>query len=121
VASTLTLDAQPDIPVLAGATVTITTTGAGASDMVLLAVGETLGTTPISVGKFVTFDVGLATPFIFLPVGMGDVNLSFKLPTVPPALVGTTLNLQAVALGWTFGGGPPTVTASVSNLDALAF
>ena len=113
----LTLDVTPDDTVTAGSTVSVSVGGTNPGDLVFLAFGQTTGNTAVDLG-IASFDLGLAMPFGLLPLP-GDV--SFEVPAVPAAAEGTTLNLQAFSLGFEFGGGAPTATASTSNLDSLSF
>ncbi|MFN3240266.1 MAG: hypothetical protein ACE37K_02010 [Planctomycetota bacterium] len=63
--------------------------------------GDTQGTTPINLGNFASFDLGLAAPFVPAPLGLtdmnGDASLTFTPPTTAPA---GTYYVQGVTVGF---------------------
>ena len=69
--------------------VTLDMTGAGAMSFSFFLVGDTTGTTPISIGNLGSVTLGLAAPFVPVPAGWtdmnGDVSLTFDLPATLPA------------------------------------
>jgi hypothetical protein len=110
-------------------TLTITGSGAAGSDLTfalqgdpsalgLLAVGETTGSTTIHFGPIATLDLGLAQPFILLPIGRtdqnGDVTLTVTLPNNVPSL---DLNGQGMTV--TFSFRPLSIAFCTS--DVVAF
>ncbi|MBI4878714.1 MAG: hypothetical protein HY812_03515 [Planctomycetes bacterium] len=117
----LALNVTPDTVVTAGSTVTIDVTGAAPTDYVFLVFGNTLGSTTVDIGGFVSVTLGLAQPFNLAFLGTGDAALAFTLPQVPPQLAGLTFHMQTFSLALSMGGGMPTVTACVSNMDLLSF
>ena len=119
--ASITLTATPDGTITGGETISIGVTGAGAEDFVFLALGPELGDTSVQLGPFATIDLGLATPFVLLPLGVGDTSIDVGIGEVPAELAGTTLHLQAFSAGFSVGSGGPTVETCVSNLDALTF
>ena len=99
---------------------TFALSGAPPSSLALMVVGPTTGTTTITLG-LLSFDLGLAQPFAVLPLGMtdaaGTASLSLPIPNAP--LPPLALNAQAVTLGFSFGGGPPSLTACTSDVAAF--
>ena len=118
-----------------GQTVTAAVTGAVPNAISFLGAGPTLGTTTFNLGPLTTFSVGLAQPFIILPMGMtdasGNVSLSASVPAnLPPNVIQNfTWHVQSVSLAFNFtmpAPGPlpptfplPTVQVSVSNIGTL--
>jgi hypothetical protein len=97
--------------------VTIALAGAPRAIAIVL-VGETAGTTSIPVGA-ATLDLGLATPFAPIPLGItsanGDVSRTFTVPAGAPAI-----NLMAQGLLTTFSTGPTFgLTFCTSGVEAL--
>lgn len=95
-------------------------TGAPANAPSLLVIGTTLGSTTINLGP-VSFDLGLASPFFGLPLGMTDGNgsagLSIPMPT--QGIPGLDLNAQAVTIGFTIGRGMPTLSVCTSDVESF--
>ena len=120
-----TLNADFNGTLATGGTFALQLSGAPAKAPTLLAAGQTLGQTCFNLGLG-SFCLGLAQPFSLFALGStstdGSVSFSVTLPPIPAALPPLTLNLQAVSLGITFGGGgPPTFGFCVSNVDAVTF
>ena len=110
------------------ATLTVTGTGAPGTALqfqfdgtanpafVLLLVGQTQGTTTVPLGPFGSLTLGLATPFIPVPLGFtdasGDVSRSINVPSA------TTLSLdlfaQGVSTAWVFTPPSPPTPPSLS-------
>jgi hypothetical protein len=104
-----------------GETVAIDVTGATASSLTLLAAGTTAGSTTIMLpGEDLV--LGLAQPFVILPIGVTDANgslsLSVDVPADVPAVPDETLTLQAVTVSFSTGF-PPSFTFCVSNTATL--
>lgn len=86
--------------------VTIDLDGSTPMAFAFVLVGDTAGTTTVSLGSLGTLSLGLAAPFAPLPLGFtdmsGDVSYSFAVPASAPA--GTYL-LQGVTVGFGFTPG----------------
>lgn len=69
--------------------ITIDLDGSDAMRFAFIVLGDTLGNTPVSIGNLVSFDLGLAAPFVPAPLGLtdmnGDASLTFTPPTTAPA------------------------------------
>lgn len=110
------------------ATLTVTGTGAPGTSLTfnldgtdvhafaMLAVGETQGTTTIPLGQLGSLTLGLATPFIPLPLGFtnasGDISRSVNIPT--GVTWGIDLFGQGVTAAYTFM--PFSITFCASNV-----
>jgi hypothetical protein len=83
-----------------GTTLDIGLTGATANSLVLVFVGENTGSTPIRLGMGTTLTIGLARPFVPVPLGRtdgnGDLSRTFTVPTRIPQQF--SLNGQAATL-----------------------
>lgn len=103
-----------------GTTLSFAVTGSAADAFTFLLVGDTAGTTalPIPLGMI---EIGLATPFVPLPLGLadanGDVSLDVMLPPALPSQVG--LFAQSIALDLSIGMGRPTLTACTSDVEGF--
>ncbi|MCK5940606.1 MAG: hypothetical protein KAI24_01455 [Planctomycetes bacterium] len=102
--------------------VTIDLDGDAPMAFAFFVVGDTLGTTPINLGNFASFDLGLAAPFVPAPAGLtdinGDVSLSFAVPSTAPA---GTYYVQGVTVGFAFTPGtPPSIDVCTSNVASLS-
>ncbi|MBI5853534.1 MAG: hypothetical protein HZB39_21200 [Planctomycetes bacterium] len=122
-AAPLSAQACSDLDVTGGApgtTLTFTLSGATPLSPALMVVGPTTGTTTIVLGPL-SFELGLAQPFAVLSLGMTDLtgaaSLALPIPNAP--LPPVALNAQAVTLGFSFGGGPPGLTACTSDVAAF--
>jgi hypothetical protein len=91
-----------------GTTLTISIDGTAANAIAFVAIGETQGSTSIPLGPLGTLDLGLAMPFIPVPVGLtdasGDASLAIAVPAQFPG--GLDLFAQGITLAFTFT--PPT-------------
>ena len=94
--------------------------GEATGSFTFLLVGDTTGTTtlPIPLGMI---EIGLATPFAPLPLGLadssGDVSLDVMLPPALPSQVG--LFAQSISLDLSIGMGRPTLTACTSDVEGF--
>lgn len=105
-----------------GTAVTLTIDGTAAHAFAFVAIGDTQGTTSIPLGPLGTLDLGLAFPFIPVPVGLtdaaGDASLTINVPT---QFTGS-LDLfgQGVTIGFSFSPPtPPTFTLCATNVVAF--
>ncbi|MFO1078468.1 MAG: hypothetical protein U1E73_12160 [Planctomycetota bacterium] len=101
-----------------GTALTIDLSGATPMAMAALAVGDTLGTTTINLGSFGSLTLGLAQPFIPLPLGRTDAaGAASRTINVPSTVTqGIDLNAQAVVLGISFGQGGLSLTFCATNV-----
>ena len=114
------------------AALSVTGTGAPGTDLVFtldgstagafaaLAVGDTTGTTTLNFGSLGSLTLGLASPFIPLPLGMtdasGDITRTLHVPNVT-SIPGVDLFGQGVTFTFTFNGpGLPTLTFCTTNV-----
>jgi hypothetical protein len=99
---------------------TFAVTGATANSPTLLLVGETTGSTVIPLGPFGTLTLGLAVPFIPLPLGVTDAQgaatLRFNVPRGTPS---ADLFGQALTIGFGMNGGRPTLSFCTSNVPGF--
>jgi hypothetical protein len=112
--STLTITVTPD-PTGFINDIAIDLTGAHADTLAVLAFGEELGTTTI-VTPLASLDLGLASPFSVLPLGMTDGLGDVAMAATAPAGIGLDLHAQAVTAGITMGPLFPTFDFCVSNV-----
>jgi hypothetical protein len=98
-----------------GTSLTFDLDGTDAGAFAILAVGQTQGTTTIPLGPLGSLTLGLATPFIPLPLGFtnatGDLSRTISIPT--GVTWGIDLFGQGVTADYTFSPGPPP-TFSIS-------
>ena len=91
-------------------------TGATANALTLVLVGDTTGSTVINT-PFGTLTLGLAAPFIPLPLGVtnaqGAVTVQFNVPAGTPS---ADLFGQALTVGFSTGGGRPSLSFCTSNV-----
>jgi hypothetical protein len=82
-----------------GSTLSISVTGAPMS-LAAVAVGQTAGTTVIDLGSLGSLTLGLAQPFVPVPIGILDSNgtASVSIP-VPSQLPALDLVMQGVTVG----------------------
>ena len=103
-----------------GQTITISVTGATPDAPAFLVAGTDAGTTTIG-----TLTLGVAVPFIILPLGVTDstgaVSVSVAVPADLPqdVIPNDTLVLQAVTLGFSIAVFPPVLDFCVSNTANL--
>jgi hypothetical protein len=107
-----------------GSTVTASVTGAWADSWTVLLIGETQGSTSLTLGPLGTLSFGLDMPFIPFPMGMtdpnGDASVSFAIPAnFPAASLPSTLYFQTVQVDLTFGMGLPSLDSCVSSVVQL--
>lgn len=102
----------------AGTTLSIAVTGTAPSGLVALVVGQTTGTTAINLGPL-SLTLGLAQPFLPVPLGRadanGDVSVSFTIPNGVSQQI--QLNAQSATFGFTMR--PFSITACASNVVAF--
>ena len=102
-----------------GTSVVLTIDGSAAGAFAALAIGDTAGTTTIPLGSLGSLTLGLAQPFIALPMGMtnanGDVSRTIQ---VPNGTSGIDLFGQGVTMVFTPPTGPglPTITFCTTNV-----
>lgn len=72
----------------------------------IFVLGDTQGTTPVSIGSLASVDLGLAAPFVPVPAGLtdisGDASLTLQLPSVVPA---GSYYAQGLTVGFVFSPG----------------
>lgn len=107
-----------------GTSLTVSIDGTAAGAIAFLVVGETQGTTPVDLGQLGSFTLGLAAPFVPLPIGMtnaaGDASLSIPVPASFPGSL--DLFAQGLTLAFSMGSGtPPTFSFAwcASNVGTL--
>ncbi len=104
-----------------GTNLTISVTGSAADAFTFLAVGQDTGTTTVNLGPLLSFDLGIASPLVPLPLGVadanGDVSISLDLPTGDFPRI--DVYGQALAISFEIGQGRPTLTACVSDVEAF--
>ena len=78
-----------NLSVTGTSTLTISLTGAPPLSLALLALGGTAGTTVINIGSLATLNLGLAMPFVPVPIGMtnpqGSASVTLRIPASLPA------------------------------------
>ncbi|HEU4419885.1 MAG TPA: hypothetical protein VFT55_13215 [Planctomycetota bacterium] len=104
-----------------GTTLTFDFDGQASGAFAFLAVGATQGTTSIPFGPFGTLTLGLASPFLSLPIGItnasGDVSLAVPVPNGFPASL--DLFAQGVTAELTFT--PPTIALTFCTSNVAGF
>jgi hypothetical protein len=108
----------------AGQTVTVDVSGAPADSIVFIAIGDA-GATSIPLPGGSTLSLGVAQPFILLPLGVADasghVALSASIPANIPAnlIQNHTYTVQAISASFSFGPGMPSISVCASNTASL--
>ena len=103
-----------------GTSLTFDLNGTDSHALALLAVGETQGTTTIQLGPLGSLTLGLATPFIPVPLGFtntsGDISRTINIPS--SATFGVDLFGQGVTAAYAFSPTAPhfSVTFCTSNV-----
>ena len=113
--STFDIDSSLDA---SGTFQTVTWSVDGSSPMAptFLVVGETPGTTSVTVlGE--TLDLGLASPFAVVPLGFTDASGSLAASVELPPDLGLTLHAQSLGLEIAFEGMEPSIGFCASNVD----
>jgi hypothetical protein len=107
----------------AGQTLSIDVSGAPANSIVFIAVGEAGSTNLPFPGQTGGLTLGVAQPFIILPIGMSDstghVALSVEIPANLPAGVIQDHTYTAQALSLSFSMMSPWLSFCVSNTTSL--
>lgn len=116
----LILTVTPDVPLKGGETVSFLLSDGTPGDIAFLFLGQQLGQYPI--GELILDLI----PEAFLPLGFfpldGEIAIDALLPTtLPPELSGLIFHMQAISVGFDFGGGQPTLIWRKSNLDSIEF
>ena len=92
-----------------GTALTISIDGTTANAIAFVAIGDTQGSTSIPLGPLGTLDLGLAMPFVPVPVGMtnasGDASLTINVPT--GFVGGVDVFGQGITIGFNIPSGPP--------------
>ena len=103
----------------AGTQLGIGVTGATANAIAFVIVGQTTGTTTLPLPMGGSLVLGLASPFLPLPIGRTDANGDVSLQITVPAAVTQqiALNAQAAAIGFSFM--PFSITGCTSNVVAF--
>jgi hypothetical protein len=100
---------------LPSTTLTIGVSGAQSNSIALAVIGTTLGTTTVQLPMSSSLVLGLASPFLPLPIGMvnaaGTASVSIPLPANIPQL---SLHGQGVVVGFTMN--PFSLNACASNV-----
>ncbi len=112
---------------LPGTTLQVDVDGTTAGEMAFLLVGAAQGTTTLNLGMMGSLTLGLATPFLPLPLGMtnatGDVSRSFAVPSA--ATMGLDVFGQGLTIGFSFtpptGGGMPSFGFSTCTSNVVPF
>lgn len=112
---------------LPGTTLQVDLTGSTASAITFLVIGETQGSTTITLGSAGSLVLGLDEPFFPVPLGMasatGAVSRGFAVPST--ATVGVDGFGQGLSLAFTFalptGGGMPTFGFSTCTSNVAPF
>ena len=113
--STFDIDSQPD-PSGMFQTVSWSVDGSSPMAPTFLVLGETLGTTSVALLDD-TLDLGLASPFIVVPVGVTDATGALSASFDLPPDLGLTLYGQSVGFGIDFTSMPPSIQFCESNVD----
>ncbi len=105
-----------------GTALTLTIDGTAAHAFAFVAIGETQGTTSIPLGPLGTLDLGLAMPFVPVPLGLtnaaGDASLTIDVPS--QLTTGLDLFGQGVTIGFSFTPpGPPSFSLCTTNVVAF--
>lgn len=103
-----------------GTSVELALTGSTPDAIAVLVIGDTLGTTTIAT-PFATLELGIAMPFIPVPIGMTDENGDASLTIDVPANVtqGVDLFGQGVAIEFSVGPMGPSLDFCVSNTEGF--
>ncbi|MBL8727548.1 MAG: hypothetical protein JNM25_03885 [Planctomycetes bacterium] len=112
---------------LPGTTLQVDLTGSTANAIAFVVIGETQGSTTISLGSAGSLVLGLDAPFFPVPLGMasatGAVSRGFAVPST--ATVGVDGFGQGLSLSFTFsmptGGGMPTFGFSTCTSNVVPF
>jgi hypothetical protein len=93
-----------------GTALVFTIDGTTANAFAFVAIGDTQGSTSIQFGPLGTLSLGLAVPFVPVPVGPTDSNGDASLTINVPAQFPGSLDLfaQGITIGFTPPSGPPT-------------
>lgn len=110
-----------------GTSVVLALTGAPANAFTAVAIGDTLGTTTLNIGPLGTLTLGLAQPFVPLPMGLtnaaGEASRTINVPN-SPSLPGIDLYGQAVSMTWAMqvpGPGNPGPGGPHASILTLTF
>lgn len=114
-----------------GSVLTITIDGTGANKFAAVVVGAATGSSSIPLGPLGTIDLGLADPFVPVPIGFTDANgdavLAFPVPAGFPSFdlfaQGITLGLPSIGPGGggPGGGGPPNLGLIICTTNVVGF
>jgi hypothetical protein len=102
-----------------GTSVTFAVDGTAAGAIAALAISDAAGTTAINLGPLGSLTLGVASPFIPLPLGMtdanGDISRTIQIPN--GNIPGVDLVGQGVTIAFTLNGpGLPTLTFCTTNV-----
>ncbi|HEB52365.1 MAG TPA: hypothetical protein ENI87_03815 [bacterium] len=99
--------------------VTLAMSGGAAMSPTFMLVGQTTGTTPISIGNLGSVTLGLAMPFVPAPAGLSDMNGDASLTFTVPSVVTGTYYFQALTISFSFnpGSGTPGNPGAGFGLD----
>lgn len=107
-----------------GTSLVFTIDGTAAGALAALAIGDTLGTTTIPLGALGSLTLGLAQPFVPVPMGTTDANGDASLTIAVPGAttLGVDLHGQGVTMSFSLPGpgpggpGLPTLTFCTTNV-----
>lgn len=106
-----------------GTSLTFDLNGTDVHAFALLAVGQTQGTTTIQLGPLGSLTLGLATPFIPLPLGFtnasGDISRSISIPS--SATYGFDLFGQGVTALYSFQPTSPYISVTFCASNVVGF
>lgn len=94
-----------------GTTLTFALDGSSANAVAFLVVGATQGSQTLPIGPLGTVTLGVAMPFLPLPLGPTDANgdVSLAAPVPSAATMGLDLFAQGLTIGFTLPTLPPTL------------
>ena len=106
-----------------GTSLTFDINGTDSHAFALLAVGQTQGTTTIQLGPLGSLTLGLATPFIPVPLGLtntsGDISRTINIPSA--ATFGVDLFGQGVTAAYSFQPTSPYISVTFCTSNVVGF
>ena len=85
--------------------VTLSFDGSNPMNFAFFVIGDTQGSTPVSIGSFASFTLGLEGTFYPVPGGLTDLSGDASITFTAPSTATGTFYVQGLSIGLSFGGG----------------